>query len=192
MRLLFQIFVFIVGGTSLGYCTADYAMTNGIRAVAVTNGPWKTWPSVAQPNADPYTRAHFAETGKLTVTAFEAITFRAVNDSEARPLDGSCDYTIKVDQPPPARWWSFTLYGEDRKPISNPAERHSFNSTNTLRDTDGSFSISISHRVSPGNWLPAVDGDDFFLLYRLYNADQRIANDIGNAVLPQIVRGECR
>ena len=183
MRLIVQIFVFIVGGTSLGYCTADYAMTNGIRAVAVNNGPWKTWPSVAQPHADPYTRAHFA--------AFEAITFRAVSDSEARPLDGSCDYTIEVNQPPPARWWSFTLYGEDGRPVSNPAERHSFNSTNTVRNTDGSLSISISRRVSPGNWLPA-DGDGFFLLFRLYNADQRIANDIANAELPKIVRDECR
>lgn len=192
MRLIFQILVFILGGVSLGYCSANYAMTNGLRSVKIVNGPWTTWPAVAQSTADPYTRAHFAQIGKLAVTSFEAVTFRAVIDESGVELDGSCDYTIAVSEPLPARWWSITLYGENFKPVQNAAERHSFNSTNTTRLTDGSFIVKISSRVNDGNWLPVTDGEKFFLLLRLYNADQRITNSMTDAPLPRITRGECR
>lgn len=192
MRLLFQILVFVLGGVSLGYCTAEYTMVNGLRSVKVANGPWTTWPAVAQSTADPYTRAHFAQTGKLAVTSFEAITFRTTVDDAAAVLDGSCDYSVTTSEPIPARWWSITLYGEDRKPVPNAAERHSFNSTNTTRRTDGNFTVKISSRVSDGNWLPVVDQEKFYLLLRLYNADQRLANDLTDAPLPRITRGACR
>lgn len=192
MRLFFQFLVFVLGGTSLGYCTADYAMTNGLRTVAVNNGPWKTWPAVALPTADPYTRAHFAQTGKLAVTSFEASTFRAVTDDNGLALDGSCDYSVTMDEALPARWWSITLYGENHKPTANPAGRQSFNSTNVTRNTNGSFAVNISHRVGDTNWLPAIDGDNFFLLLRLFNPDQRVSDDPANAPLPRITRGECR
>ncbi len=192
MRLIFQILVFILGGVSLGYCSANYAMTNGLRSVKVVNGPWTTWPAVAQSTADPYTRAHFAQTGKLAVTSFEAVTFRAAVDDSSTELDGSCDYTITVSEPLPARWWSITLYGEDLQPVPNAAERYSFNSTNVTRLTDGNFTVKISNRVNDGNWLPAADGEKFFLLLRLYNADQRVTNSMTDAPLPKITRGECR
>ena len=84
MRFVLQLLVFLGAGLGLGYYTADYAMSRGLRSVSVSNGPWTTWPYVARDSADPYTRAHFAGTGKLALTSFEAITFRADNDSDWR------------------------------------------------------------------------------------------------------------
>lgn len=189
-QVILQILIFLGGGIGLGYCSADYAMTRGLRTVSVSNGPWTTWPSVASQDADPYTRAHFAGTGKLALTSFEAITFRAETDGEGDSLDLTCTYSIGSGALS-ARWWSITVYGHDGRPIANPADRHSFNSTNTVRKTDGSFLISVSGDVQAGNWIPVMGSGDFFILLRLYNADRRLSGNLEGAALPTITREKC-
>jgi hypothetical protein len=182
--------VFLSGGLGLGYCTADYAMTQGLRSVAVSNGPWTTWPYVARDSADPYTRAHFAGTGKLAVTSFEAITFRAEKDSDGRPLDLACSYEV-AGQALAARWWSVTVYDDDGNLIANPADRYSFNSTEMTRLPDGGFTVRISSVAQPGNWIPISGGGTFFLLLRLYNAEPRLSNNLEGAPLPSVMRRVC-
>lgn len=190
MRLLVQLFAFVFIGGSLGYCSADYAMENGIRSVSITHGPWKTWPAVASPTGDPYTRAHFAESGKFAVTAFEALVYRARTDSEGRSLDDNCSYEVSGDALP-ARWWSLTVYDAAGRLVKNRTERYSFNSHNIWRSPDGGYQINLSPQASPGNWLPTNGTGSFLLLLRLYNADQNIAQTIDMNTLPAIVRGDC-
>lgn len=187
---LLKILAFLAAGLGLGYYSADYAMTRGIHSVSVSNGPWTTWPYVASPSADPYTRAHFASTGKLAVTSFEAITFRAENDSDGRVLSADCDYTVS-GTPLAARWWSITVYDEDGRLMPNPAERYSFNSTEITRKPDGSFAIRLAREVQPGNWIPIGTTDSFRLLLRIYNADQRLSDNLAGADLPAVTRESC-
>ncbi len=190
MRSLIQLVLFLFVGGGLGYCTADFAMTDGLKAVAVSNGPWRTWPAIASPTADPYTRAHFAEVGKLAVTSFEAVTYRAVNDSGGTPLDLDCTYEIESGALP-SRWWSITAYDDSGHLIENPAERHSFNNTNLLRQPDGGFRITVSQTAQPGNWLPTRGGGAFRLLLRLYNPNQDLTDNLDKTALPTIHRGTC-
>lgn len=190
MRIVLQILVFVCGGIGLGYCSADYAMTRGLRSVAVTNGPWKTWPYVARDTADPYTRAHFAGTGKLAVTSYEAVTFRAENDDDGQPLNLGCAYEV-AGPALASRWWSVTVYDDDGSLIANPADRFSFNSTEMTRRPDGSFTMRISPAAQPGNWIPISGSGSFFLLLRLYNAGPSLSNNLAGARLPSITRGTC-
>lgn len=190
MRIVLQTLVFLSCGIGLGYCTADYAMTQGLSSVAVSNGPWTTWPNVARESADPYTRAHFAGTGKLAVPSYEAITFRTEKDSDGRTLDLDCTY--EVSGPALAsRWWSVTVYDEDGELIANPADRYSFNSTEMTRMPDGSFSVRISRDAQPGNWIPVSGSNTFFLVLRLYNAGPSISNNLKGAALPVVTRRAC-
>lgn len=190
MRNLIQILVFLVGSISLGYCSANYAMTRGVHSVSISNGPWTTWPYVASPSADPYTRAHFAGTGKLAVTSYEATTFRATKDSDGEPLKPECSYTIS-GAPLAARWWSITVYDQDGLLMANPADRYSFNSTNIARRPDGSFSVALSRDVQAGNWIPLGDSNGFLVLLRIYMPDQRLSGNLATADLPVITRGAC-
>ena len=189
-RIVLQILVFLSGGIGLGYCSADYAMTRGLRSVAVSNGSWTTWPYVARDSADPYTRAHFAGTGKLAVTSYEAITFRAEIDSDGRSLDLDCTYDV-AGSALASRWWSVTVYDEDGGLIANPADRYSFNSTEMTRMPDGSFTVRISPVAQPGNWIPVSGSNAFYLLLRLYNAAPSLSNDLGGAALPSVTRRAC-
>lgn len=190
MRLLVQIVAFLFVGTGLGYCTADYAMKNGLQTVSVTHGPWVTWPAVASPAGDPYTRAHFAEIGKFGLTAFEAVIYRARTDSEGRRLRDDCSYSVSGNALP-ARWWSVTVYDADGKLVRNRLERYSFNNLNMWRAPDGSYRVRLSKDATTGNWLPTEGAGEFQLVLRLYNADQNSAASLDSRNLPTIVREAC-
>ena len=191
MRTLLNLTLFLFCGLALGYCTADYSMQEGLASVSVRNGSWVTWPSAGSASADPYTRAHFAATGHLPLTAFEAVTYRADTDDEGEPLDQSCEYEVK-GRAPNARWWSLTVYSRDLRTIKNPAERYSFNSRNLVFTSQGEFSVVLATQARPGNWLPLKRSGDFQLTFRLYNPDPEVRNNPSDVDLPKIKRVVCR
>lgn len=190
MRGLFRIFAFLTIGIGLGYCTADYSMEQGLTHVSVRNGAWTIWPAAGSPDADPYTRAHFAATGHLPLTIFEAATFRAETDDEGEPLDQECEYRVEGTSFQ-TRWWSLTAYRSNRSPIENAAQRHSFNSRNLVYDGHGEFNIALAQRARSGNWLPLSTSGSFYLSLRLYNPEPELRNNLEQLILPKIVRVGC-
>lgn len=192
LNLAIKIAVFIIGGASLGYCSAQTAIIQGIGVNAIRNGPWIVWPSAGNPKADPYTRAHFARTGELPLASFESVIFRSFQDDSGERLTSACEYTLH-GSPIDVRWWNLTVYGHDGTLIANPADRYSFNSDNILLNADGSFKIGISRQPLPGNWIPLQVGDDrsFFVTFRLFGPGQNLLNRLGTALVPKIVKGRC-
>jgi hypothetical protein len=190
MRGFMRMCAFLVLGVGLGYCSADYSMEQGLTHVSVRNGAWTIWPAAGSPDADPYTRAHFAATGHLPLTIFEAATFRADTDDSGAPLDQECEYRIEGTSLA-ARWWSLAAYRSNRSTIANAAERHAFNSTNLVFDSQGEFTIALASRARPGNWLPLAPSGRFYLSLSLFNPDTDLRNRIDKLVLPKIVKVGC-
>ena len=61
------------------------------------------------PDADPYTRAHFARLGRLPVTSTSALYYTAERDDEGYLLTSECDYALD-GRPFDAAWWCITAY----------------------------------------------------------------------------------
>ena len=51
--------------------------------------------SEGNPNADPYTKAHLARSGRLPLTSTTARYFLARTDSDGRELTSACEYSIE-------------------------------------------------------------------------------------------------
>ncbi len=91
----------------LGIGSAWYMIEQGSLLTTTRIGPWKSWLSEGNPNADPYTRAHLARSGRLPLTSTAARYFAADTDSSGRSLErvvrihrlGRClERTLVVDR----------------------------------------------------------------------------------------------
>lgn len=190
MRWLLILLLFMVGGVGVGFFTASGAINSGVGPFSVRNGPWVAWPMAGNVRADPYTKAHFAATGQLPLIASEALSIRADADSQGEYLLGDCTYLLAGSRIE-ARLWTLAVYDEDGSFIENPAARHSFNSTNVLRDSEGNFEIVLAPQAQPGNWIPTSGVRRFFIMLRLYNAEPALIAELERAQLPEIKRIRC-
>ncbi len=179
----------------LGIGSAWYMIERGSPLTTVKAGPWQSWLSEGNPNADPYTRAHLARSGRLPLTSTVARYFVAYSDDRGRALHSACEYSL-VGAPLNARWWSLAVYDEYGSLIANPAERYSFNSEEAIRRADGSFHINLGRRARPENWLPTGTGADrnLVLVLRVYGARDTDISGIGQIPsdrLPKVERIQC-
>jgi len=93
---------------------------------------------------------------------------------------------------PPARYFSMTLYTPSGGLVANSLDRHSFTSQELIRNTDGSFRISVGPRARPGNWLPTGGAERYVLMLRLYDTPVGIATRAGRETPMQTVTtGRC-
>jgi len=190
VRSVFGLVAAVAIGWAVGMFTAWAALEANIGFNAVHVGPWVGNARVGGTQADPYTRAELARTGELPVGGGEGITFTASVDSEGRALDARCVYRV-AGEPPPARWWTLTAYGPDGSLIDTPLQRNGFTSREVMRGAQGTFSIVVSHRARPGDWLPVGPSGRFILVMRLYDTPLSSANSIVEPVLPDITRERC-
>jgi hypothetical protein len=179
----------------LGIGTAWYTIERGSPLTTMSAGPWKSWLGEGNPNADPYTRAHLARSGRLPLTSTAARYFVARTDSWGHTLSSGCEYSI-VGAPINARWWSLALYDQYGSLIPNPSKRYSFNSEELIRRADGSFHVTLSRNARPENWLPTGSSADrnLFLVLRAYGARETDISGIGQIPadrLPKIERVRC-
>lgn len=150
--------------------TADYAMFIGFVLItgigsswymvdtgsALTTervGPWVTWLSAARPDADPYTRAHFARMGTLPMSTEVAQTLISRYDDSGSRLHSSCEYVVKGHDIA-GSWWSLSVFDDDGRVISNPAERYTFTSDTIALKPGGDYAVTLARDARPGNWLP--------------------------------------
>jgi len=179
----------------LGIGSAWYMIERGSILTTTRIGPWTSWLSEGNPNADPYTRAHLARSGRLPLSSTAARYFAASTDSSGSHLSAGCEYTISGGSLN-ARWWSLALYDSRGSIIANPSNRYSFNSEEAIRRSDGSYEIHLARKARPGNWLPAGNDPDrnLKLLLRVYGPRETDVSGIGQIPaerLPKIERTRC-
>ena len=191
MRLIIDIAIAIAIAVVIGVSSAWYAVERGFLFGAVTAGAWTAWPDAGSANADPYSLATLARTGEVPLGAGEGIAFTAEDDSVGEPLSGACAYEV-VGQTPAARLWTLTAYDAQGRLMINAARRPSFHSREIVRQANGSFVITVSADVAPGNWLPIGRVDHFRLVLRLYDTPLTTGSRIADLVMPDIRKGACR
>lgn len=190
MRFLLDIAIAIVVAAAIGFLTAWYAVDRGYLFGTVVLGDWKAWPEVGSPDADPYSVAMLARTGEVPLGTGEGIAFTAEADHDGRPLTGTCTYRL-VGQTPTARLWTLTAYDPEGRLMANAAQRPGFHSREILRRADGSFEITVSADVAPGNWLPVARVDRFKLVFRLYDTPLTTGAQLADSTMPEIIRERC-
>jgi hypothetical protein len=194
MRSLGYFIGTFVAALVLGIGSAWYMIERGSPLTTTKVGPWSGWINAGNPNADPYTRAHVARSGRLPLTSTVARYFTARTDSAGRTLTSDCEYSIEGGSLN-ARWWSIAVYDEYGAPLDNPSARYSFNSEEMLRHADGSYRVNLSRKARPENWLPTGAEDRrLTLMLRVYGPRETDASGVGlvpNERLPKIERISC-
>lgn len=178
----------------LGIGSAWYAIDKGTPLTTATVGPWESWISDGHPDADAYTKAHVARSGRLPLTSTVARYFTAHTDSAGHRLTSSCQYTI-TGFPLNARWWSVALYDSQGGLVPNASDRYSLNSEELLRRADGTFRINLARTPRPENWIPTGTADQsLVLMLRIYSPRETDSLGIGfipGNRLPVIERTSC-
>ena len=194
MKNLFAFLIFIALSVMLGISSARYMVDDGFSLVVGRAGPWRTWMHAGSRDADPYTRAHFARTGQLPITAASGLTFFAQQDDKGRRLSSDCEYEI-IARPQTALWWTVALYDEEGKLIPNKANRYAFNSQNLAMLSDGTQRIVLAPEARPGHWLPSGEDHDLTLVLHIIRplSLEQAQNQVATAPhdLPRIHRVGC-
>ncbi len=136
-----------------GIGSSWYMVDSGSALTTERVGPWVTWLSAARPDADPYTRAHFARSGTLPMSTEVAQTLVARYDDSGSRLHSSCEYMVRGNDIA-GSWWSLSVFDDDGRVISNPAERYAFTSDTIALKPSGEYAVTLARDARPGNWLP--------------------------------------
>lgn len=136
-----------------GIGSSWYMVDTGSALTTERVGPWVTWLSAARPDADPYTRAHFARMGTLPMSTEVAQTLTSRYDDNGSRLHSSCEYVIKGHDIA-GSWWSLAVFDDDGRVISNPADRYAFTSDTIALKPGGDYAVTLARDARPGNWLP--------------------------------------
>lgn len=195
MRTLLLLIAAFAVALLLGIGSAWYAIERGTALTTNRVGPWASWMSEGNPNADPYTKAHLARSGRLPLTSTTARYFLARTDSEGDELTSVCEYSIQGSALD-ARWWSIAVYDQHGSVIENPSQRYSFNSDEAIRRSDGTYRISLASHARPENWLPSGSEAEhkLVLMLRIYSPRETDSSGIGQIPddrLPKIERKAC-
>lgn len=123
-------------------------------------------------------RAEVTQVGLGALLPSEAIYPIALLDSSRAPLNGNKRYVVHIPagQLPPVRaFWSLTMYDTAGFLVPNPIGRYVINDRSDLHvNDDGSIDLYLqsSEPVDPNqaqNWLPSPAGQNFRLIWRLYD-----------------------
>jgi len=193
LRVLLNVAVFMGAALGVGVGSAWHMTEYGSELTVRRIGPWVVWTAAGRTDADPYTTAYIARSGRIPITSATARYYRARTDSEGRVLDASCDYEVR-GVGPDADWWSLAAYDMEGRVMENAAERYAVNADAVLRDNAGRYAIVLSNRPHPGNWLPVRSDYRFQLMLRSYRPDyktDRTVDDQETEQLPQVVRIKC-
>jgi hypothetical protein len=191
VRLLLGTLFGLLVATAVGLGGTYLALSRGAAFGALTIGSWTAWPKTGTQDADPYAQASIARTGRLPIALGDGLTFLAATDDDGRRLDGRCDVTVS-GLTPAARFWTLTLYSRNGELVANSLRRYDFTSHEIVRHGDGSFTVMVGPRASPGNWLPTGGIDRYVLALRFYDTAVGVATKEGREIpMPSIKTRSC-
>jgi hypothetical protein len=191
MRLLLGSLVTFLVAAAVGLGATWLTLTRGVAFGSLNIGAWSAWPKSGSVDIDPYARATIARTGELPTGMGDGVAFYARGDDARHAFDGRCTFVVS-GMTPAARYWTITLYDPDGKLVANAIDRHSFTSDEIVRDSDGSFAITVAPLARPGNWLPTGGVDRFVLVLRLYDTPIGVSTGTTKeGPMPAITRKGC-
>lgn len=177
-----------------GIGSSCYMVDAGTRLTTETEGSWVTWTAAARPDADPYTRAHFARAGLLPLSSDVAALYIARTDSDGKTLHSSCEYSIEGHDIA-SHWWSITVYDAAGQIIPNAAERYAFTSDTIALRADSTFTVSLARDARPENWLPVGGAGQLAVAFNAIDLgvlSVARGEDPVRRLLPSIKRSTCR
>lgn len=175
-----------------GLGSAFLAIDRGGRFDALTLGVWEARPTEGTREADPYSAAMHARTGRVPLANGEGLIFLARTDSTGADLSPRCEYVIE-GQAAPARLWTLTALDDDLDLVETVTPRPGLNSRQMLRRPDGSFRITAAAEARAGNWLPtARDAGGLVFALRLYDTPLTTGTGVANVPMPEIRREGCQ
>ena len=186
LRYSICILLGLAGGTAY----AVHQVRSGDIGRQVVNGPWSANTDNGTKDASMLSRARVALFGLLALPAKEAMYFTARTDSDGKPLDGKCTYTVSGGELD-ARWWSITLYKGEGWLVKNEAHRWSVGGNAPVRDANGNWAFTVSPQSVDGVWLPTGRAPQFDQTLRTYHPNGALLNDPAKAKLPTIKKGAC-
>jgi len=182
----------LVIGLITGLGSAYLAVDNAPAFDTLELGVWEARPLQGTGEADPYSAATHARTGRVPLASGEGLIFLARTDTAGARLSPACDYTLE-GQAAPARLWTLTTLDENLRLTETDAERTGLHSRQILRRPDGSFTVQVAARARSGNWLPGGrDANGLVLALRLYDTPLTTGTGVANVPMPEITRGDCR
>ncbi|MBN9147622.1 MULTISPECIES: DUF1214 domain-containing protein [unclassified Nitrobacter] len=191
MRLIILILVALLLAIVVGLGATWITATRGTDLGTLTIGAWTARPRSGSADIDPYSRAAIARSGELPIGTGDGIAFLATASDDKRPLDGRCDVIVS-GVTPPARFWTLTLYDRKGRLVANSLQRYGFTSEEIVRNSDGSFTVSVASRARAGNWLPTGGIERYVLMLRLYDTPVGVATrSQRDAPMPSVATGKC-
>jgi hypothetical protein len=145
--------VFVAIALVFGIWSSWVMVERGSSLTTRTSGPWSVWLNAGRPDADPYTRAHFARLGSLPLSTSAVYTWEARTDEDGQRLHSSCEYALQGDGLN-GDWWSLAVFDDRGSVIPNPANRYAFSASTIALGADGSYIVTLARDARPGNWLP--------------------------------------
>jgi len=191
VRLIILILVALLLAIVVGLGATWITATRGTDLGTLTIGAWTARPRSGSADIDPYSRAAIARSGELPIGTGDGIAFLATASDDKRPLDGRCDVIVS-GVTPPARFWTLTLYDRKGRLVANSLQRYGFTSEEIVRNSDGSFTVSVASRARAGNWLPTGGIERYVLMLRLYDTPVGVATrSQRDAPMPSVATGKC-
>ena len=189
-KRLFEILAIVLIALVIGAGSAVWVIDSFAKVQTIKDGAWTTHPLIGSVQANMYLRATIARIALFALSRTEAIYYNAFTDEEGEPLRPECDYIIEGGDLP-ARWWSVTAYDKDHFLIPNALNRYSYNMKNLRGDGQGRYKIYLSQTPKDLNWLPAAQQGTISITLRAYNPAQALAENMGSAELPRIMKVRC-
>jgi hypothetical protein len=161
------------------------------------NGPWRVNPSMDLKNDKQ--RALISLVGLFALRESEVLYYTATVDSNGDQLSSDYDYKL-IGSVPEARYWSYTIYGEDDFLIPNSDKVYGYNaSTISYEPIDSlnpemnnlkanTYEMYISKDKKEKNWLPSGDNNKIAITLRMYNPSPDVYKNLKTIPLPEIIR----
>ncbi len=194
IETILNVGVFVVVALGFGIWSSWIMVERGSSLTTRTSGAWVLWSNAGRPDADPYTRAHFARIGSLPPSSTAVHTWEARSDDDGQRLHSSCEYALQGDGLD-ADWWSLAVFDDRGTVIRNRADRYAYGASTIALGPDGSYIVTLARDARPGNWLPTGGAGRFVLVMtRPAPRPNATAAEIQAATrgLPAIRRIACR
>lgn len=158
----------------------------GAQSFQLENGVWRVNPSMDL-EKNTFQRALVSMVGLFALRESEVLYYVAREDEDGDPLRAGQDYEL-IGNRLDARYWSYTLYGQDFFLIPNDTKQYGYNLDNLTYNPEDStqYRIVLSSREQYDNWLPTGKESEMTLTLRMYNPDPSVYQNLDQVELPTI------
>jgi hypothetical protein len=181
-----------LAGTAVGIATAQWATGERAMQRVPSNPSWGVDALAGAGEAGLHTRARIARIGLLALGRDEAVYYIADRDADGQPLREACTYSVSGGDVP-GRWWSLTVYADDRFLAGNEDAAHSLGAEGMPVDAAGQWHVRLAPErgAEAMPWLSTRNTRAPTLALRIYRPSPALRADPVRVVLPRIGRLRC-